>query len=259
MALAKELDTLYRSPAREEMVRSEVVPANFNEYRADVFSLGVCIALLMFTGYPSAKVAASRKNFTEILAHISQYTELHQRLSLMLELDDGQRCDFVQLKARAVSKPQSLLQPAEVPKSAGNVLPNQKPAGNVIPNQKPGPAQPDPKTFAYRPIQPKTDPQPPQPPKPQFQQPGVGQFGPSAGNDQPKSAQSAQPKTFRPVAPSGPDILGGQPDIPKRRNICKQCGSPFDKRYSANIAGFEDQFENFCSEDCVTMYTIGIS
>ena len=106
--IAKQLNTLrgtelYMSPVLYDGLKKDKDDVTHNPYKSDVFSLGFCLmyaASLNFNIIYEVRDVTDTNRIDKILhKHFkNKYTEKFiQVLLLMLEIDEGKRCDFVEL------------------------------------------------------------------------------------------------------------------------------------------------------------------
>lgn len=115
VAISQALDQMYLSPLRASMCEQGRVPPGYNEYKADVYSLGVCIIMLAYTGKEAHIAALRSRNITDLMMYLQEYKGLYARLTRMMAFEENQRPDFVELKAfcKQLAAPPPV--PAQVP------------------------------------------------------------------------------------------------------------------------------------------------
>jgi len=99
IAHSQALDAMYLSPMRSEMQQQGRIPHGYNEYKADVYSLGICIIMIAFTGKDRHAAALRNRKIASLMDPLLEFKGLHARLTQMMQLEDSRRPDFVQLES----------------------------------------------------------------------------------------------------------------------------------------------------------------
>lgn len=115
VATSQALDLMYLSPLRASMCQQGRVPPGYNEYKADVYSLGVCMIMLAYTGKEDHMAALRSRNITDLMMYLQEYKGLYARLTKMMAFEENQRPDFVELKAFCKQLAAPPPAPAQVP------------------------------------------------------------------------------------------------------------------------------------------------
>ena len=208
VSISRALDPMYLSPLRAAIVSQQRLLPGYNDYKADVYSLGICMLMIAYTGKEEHAEALRRREIGGLLQGLQAYPGLYARLTEMLNLDDSIRPDFIQLEAFITHLKASL--PASKP----------------------------------------SQPAPVQPLCPTCHSPLTDNLCSHCASNSKSPGKS--PRKFK------VDSAQDEPEIVSSGSgsVCLQCKRPFMQRYKANLAAFEGQFQQFCSEDCVVQHAI---
>jgi hypothetical protein len=225
----KTIDQIYLCPGHSQV-------------KSDVYSLGICFLLIIYNGGEVQKDLIQNRNVECLIDQLQTYPDLQAALRLMLEPNETVRVDFLQLE--------TYLQGGSIqtPPSVSPLSVSQ-----VQEEQKAGPR----KRLVVKRTCPKCSWKYESSICPKCTEVNPSSLPPEASSP----SSSSKPQKPRFVLKKNPDIESEiLIDGGREREICtcKMCGDKFSQKHIDSDPILNQQFKDFCSEDCLIKHVCSL-